>query len=65
MKVGDLVRCIRQLPGAPTRRALALIVGFDKDDDPIISYVAGDHTPHSVYRFNIQLLSSGQNVSED
>ena len=65
MKVGDLVTSIRSLPGAHTSRALALIVGFDEDDDPIISYLVGDRTPHSVYRFNLQLLSSGQNLSED
>ena len=43
----------------------AIIVGFDKDDDPIISYLGGDNTPHSVFRFNLEVLSSGQNLSED
>jgi len=69
MKVGDLVTTIRHLPGTPISAirggALALIVGFDADNDPIISYVGGDSTPHAVFRFNIQPLSSGQNLSED
>ena len=69
MKVGDLVTTIRHLPGAPISAirggALALIVGFDKDNDPIVSYVGRDSEPHPVFRFNVQVLSSGQNLSED
>lgn len=61
MKVGDLVTTIRHI----REGALALIVGFDADNDPIISYVGGDSTPHAVFRFNVQVLSSGQNLSED
>ena len=72
MKVGDLVttnRNLHAIRGAPASAvrggALALIVGFDKDDDPIISYVGGDSDPHPIFRFNVQVLSSGQNLSED
>jgi len=67
MKVGDLVTTIRHLPGTPISAirggALALIVGFDADNDPIISYVGGDSTPHSVYRSNIEVLSSADQRS--
>ena len=71
MKVGDLVTTIRHLhplrgsSSAVRGGALALIVGFDKDNDPIVSYVGGDSEPHPVFRFNVQVLSSGQNLSED
>ena len=71
MKVGDLVTTIRHLPGAPIIAirggALALIVGFDKDNDPIVSYIGSGRwsEPHPVFRFNVQVLSSGQNLSED
>ena len=63
MKVGDLVMINRyRFKGEP---CYAIIVGFNKDDDPIISYLGGDNTPHSVFRFNLEVLSSGQNLSED
>ncbi len=63
MKVGDLVMINRyRFKGEPW---YAIIVGFDEDDDPIISYVRHDSTPHSVFRFNVEVLSSGQNLSED
>ena len=63
MKVGDLVMINRyRFKGEP---CYAIIVAFDKDNDPIISYVGGDSEPHPVFRFNVQVLSSGQNLSED
>ena len=63
MEVGDLVKVNRyRFKGEPR---YAIIVTFDKDNDPIISYVGGDSTPHAVFRFNIQPLSNGQNLSED
>jgi len=61
MKVGDLVKVKRyRFEGEP---CYALIVGFDEDNDPIISYVGGDSTPHSVYRSNIEVLSSADQRS--
>ena len=63
MKVGDLVKVNRyRFEGEP---CYAIIVAFDKDDDPIISYVGGESEPHPVFRFNVQVLSSGQNLSKD
>ena len=63
MKVGDLVKVNRHhFKGEP---CYAIIVAFDKDNDPIISYVGGESEPHPVFRFNVQVLSSGQNLSED
>ena len=61
MKVGDLVKVNRyRFKGEPR---YAIIVTFDKDNDPIISYLVGDHTPHSVYRSNIEVLSSADQRS--
>ena len=61
MKVGDLVMINRyRFKGEP---CYAIIVGFDKDADPIISYLGGDNTPHSVFRFNIEVLSSADQRS--
>ena len=61
MKVGDLVKVNRyRFEGEP---CYAIIVAFDKDDDPIISYVGGDSTPHYVFRSNIEVLSSADQRS--
>ena len=61
MKVGDLVKVKRyRFEGEP---CYAIIVAFDKDDDPIISYVGGDSTPHYVFRSNIEVLSSSDQRS--
>ena len=61
MKVGDLVKVKRyRFEGEP---CYAIIVAFDKDNDPIISYVGGDSTPHYVFRSNIEALSSADQRS--
>ena len=61
MKVGDLVMIGRyRFKGEPW---YAIIVGFDEDDDPIISYLRHDNTPHSVFRSNIEVLSSADQRS--
>ena len=61
MKVGDLVKVNRyHFKG---EACYAIIIGFDKDDDPIISYLGGDITPHYVFRSNIEVLSSADQRS--
>ena len=61
MKVGDLVKVKRyRFEGEP---CYAIIVAFDKDNDPIISCVGGDSTPHYVFRSNIEVLSSADQRS--
>jgi len=61
MKVGDLVKVKRyRFEDEPY---YAIIVAFDKDNDPIISYVGGDSTPHYVFRSNIEVLSSADQRS--
>ena len=61
MKVGDLVKVNRyRFEGEP---CYAIIVAFDKDNDPIISYIGGDSTPHYVFRSNIEELSSADQRS--
>ena len=61
MKVGDLVKVNRH--HFKGESCYAIIVGFDKDDDPIISYLGGDSTPHYVFRSNIEVLSSADQRS--
>ncbi len=61
MKVGDLVKVNRyRFKGEP---CYAIIVAFDKDNDPIISYVGADSEPHPVFRSNIEVLSSADQRS--
>ena len=61
MKVGDLVKVNSyRFEGEP---CYAIIVAFDKDNDPIISYVGADSEPHPVFRSNIEVLSSADQRS--
>ena len=63
MKVGDLVKYIGDDENEPPVLGYGIVMAFDDDDDPIISFI-GDDEPFDAYevgnpyhRFDIEVLN--------
>ena len=55
MRVGDLVKYDGGYPGP----CLGLVMGFDKDGDPIVEFFDQDMVSAAYYKSDIEVVSEG------
>jgi len=61
VKVGDTVKCRINVRGSlyKKRYRVGMIVGFDKDNDPVVCYYDVNPVRSAMYRRDVEVLRSG------